>query len=100
MKKVISFCVMLLLLFNTAAFAQETGQGKAVFELQSLGILRADDTGDLRLDSPMTRAEFAAVIVRVLDMELVADNVKEQRIYTDVPTEGMVHLLCQFAVSF
>ena len=102
MKKVISFCVMLLLLFNTVAFAQESDQGKAVFELQSLGILRADETGDLRLDSPMTRAEFAAVVVRVLDMELVADSVKEERIYTDVPADAWftpyVNLLYHFNI--
>lgn len=85
MKKIISIIMALLLLSGQMASASDTVSEKAYFDVVSLGIFEGDENGDLRLGDPLTRAEFAAIMTRVLRSEDMAVAFKDvAAIFTDV----------------
>ena len=84
---VISFIMILSLgtnLFNASVFAaNDSSVEKAVFDLTSLGIIEGDKDGDMGLLRPLIRAEVAAIIVRLLDLESMISSI-ENISYIDV----------------
>lgn len=88
MKKICSLLVMLILLMQSSAYAAVSNAvQKAVDDLSGLGIMTGDETGDMMLEKQLTRAEFSVLVVRVLNMESVAETLTEQVTYfADVPS--------------
>lgn len=85
MKKIISITLILLLILGQVVSASYTLSEKAYFDVVSLGIFVGDENGDLHLDEPLTRAEFASVMTRVLRCEDMATAFKEvAAVFTDV----------------
>lgn len=85
MKKIISIIMALMLLSGQAVLASDTTYEKAYFDVVSLGIFKGDENGDLRLGDALTRAEFAAIMTRVLRSEDMAVAFKDvAAIFTDV----------------
>lgn len=65
-KKIVAAVLAAGLLAGTfPAFAAEVSQ-KALFDVVSLGIIEGDENGDYQLDSKVTRAEFAAMMIRTM----------------------------------
>ena len=64
MKRICSIILVLCMCMAwMPALANTTDLDTAIFEVTSLGIFEGDENGDLKLESTMTRAEFAKVIV-------------------------------------
>ena len=99
MKKIISITMILLLLLGQAVSASGTYNEKAYFDVVSLGIFEGDENGDLRLEDPLTRAEFAAIMTRVLRCEDLVEAFKEvAAIFSDVRSDdwfsGYISAVC------
>lgn len=71
---------------TTAAFAKTTFDDM-VFDLHTLGIMTGDENGDMQLDKPVTRAEFAAITVRLMSASDAAKGYKDTEVFDDVPAE-------------
>ncbi len=71
MKKILSMVLafVLLLACNIPALAETELPDKVLFDLESLGIVQGNENGDMELDGPLTRAEFASMIVRLKQMQ-------------------------------
>ncbi|MBE5040192.1 S-layer homology domain-containing protein [Ructibacterium gallinarum] len=85
--------------FGTAgALSDVTGTAyePAVAELVSLNIMEGYEDGTFRPDTGLNRAEFAALIVRILGMEQGAESLAQQTVFQDVAAEywaaGYIHL--------
>lgn len=61
-----------LLVSNIAVFAA-TALDTALFDLRSLGIMTGDENGAMNLDEPVTRAEFTAITVRLMNAETASE---------------------------
>ena len=68
---------------NTAIFAADIND--VSFDLRSLGIMVGDDDGDLHLDDQITRAEFATVVVNLINKTDMLSIVSDRHTFTDVP---------------
>lgn len=70
-KKLCSIMVLTVFLVGSCmpGYARTELSDRTVFELRSLGIVQGDSNGDLHLDDPLTRAEFAALVVRLSGLE-------------------------------
>ncbi len=66
--------------------AAEVSQ-RALFDVVSLGILEGDENGDYQLDSKVTRAEFAAMMVRTLHYSEETTGYFGYDVFTDVHTD-------------
>ena len=87
MKKFINALLAFVLVFAMAvpAFAAEdSAQAEAATRLQNLDILKGYEDGSLGLDKDITRAEFAAVAVRLLGLESAAELSKASTAFSDV----------------
>lgn len=97
MKKGIAMIIAVVMLLSAAQASAAGENTKAAFELQSYGILIPGEDGDFALTREVTRAEFAAMVVRTLDMEDVAQTMAYEARYRDVPQSewfaGYVNLL-------
>lgn len=85
MKKLVSILLSIAMLFVCAvlpvsAATINENANCAVTVLNSLDILIGDETGDLALDRKITRAEFATILVRVLDINAEGADIN----FTDV----------------
>lgn len=92
---VLAFAVVLTLLPVYAALAVDSIE-TATFDLQSLGIMTGDENGDLKLDANLTRAEFAAITVRLMDLETVtqfAPDAGYKDVADDYWAKGEINLL-------
>lgn len=82
-------------------FAESTFDD-VIFDLQSLGIMTGDENGDLQLDKPVTRAEFATLLVRMMSMEKSAEAYSDTSKFTDVPdnywAKGAINFLTSINV--
>lgn len=100
-KKCLSAILIFGMLFGTCAAADADvnaadTSNSVLFDLVSLGIVKGDENGDYHLDRPVSRAEFAAMMVRTLHYPSetmpqsgfdVFDDVKpEDWFYQDVQT--------------
>lgn len=90
MKRIIAlFLTLALCLFSlipvTAADALNGKvEHRAVSLLSSLEILRGDENGDYLLDKSVNRAEFTAFVIRILDLENIANSVTGPSGFVDV----------------
>lgn len=80
MKKWISLLLGTALALQCTAFVAP-GADPAVERFQEQGILVGDETGDLRLDQPITRAEFSRL---VWETGLVQESGEQEKTFTDV----------------
>ncbi len=92
LKKVLALVVALTMVLGTVAFAftdvdTENDAYTAVQTLSSLGILNGYEDGTFGPEKDITRAEFAAVVCRALDMESSVNGAKGQTMFTDVPAD-------------
>ncbi len=74
MKKIVPLLLALLLLPYSAFAAGEAVQEKMLFELKEFGILVGDESGDIHLDDPVTRAECCKMLTRLMGLEQAAQN--------------------------
>lgn len=75
LKKVFALLVVFTMVLSTVAFASpyddvkdDADYAEAVTTLSSLGLFKGDDQGNFNPDKGITRAEFAAVVVRTMGM--------------------------------
>lgn len=54
---------------NNNTIAERGISDDAIFELMSLGVIRGDENGNLRLEDEINRAEFALVIARLIQCD-------------------------------
>lgn len=86
--KLVTAAITVALTMTSAAttiFAKTTFDDM-IFDLQSLNIMTGDENGDLQLDKPVTRAEFASIVVRMMSMQDTADSYSDSR-FDDVPED-------------
>lgn len=78
--------VLLALLSVAPALAAETplSPDPDVALLQSYGIVIGDGTGDLKLDSTITRAELATIAVRAMGSEELSTYFEDSTLYSDM----------------
>jgi len=106
LKKLLAFTIVFAMLVSTVAFASpypdvadDASYAEAVTTLSSLGLLMGDDQGNFNPDNTITRAEFAAVIVRTLGL---GDPGTTATDFIDVPAthwgSGYVQMASQMGV--
>jgi len=108
LKKVLALLVVFTMVLSTVAFAapvkfadvkENATYAEAVITLSSLGLLKGDDKGNFNPDKTITRAEFSAVVCRMLGL---GDPGKTATIFTDVPADhwasGYVQLANQMGI--
>ena len=82
---ILSFIIAFISM-NAVVFAKTTFDD-VVFDLQTLGIMTGDENGDMQLDRPVTRAEFAAITVRLMSMSDAAKWNKSNALFDDVKSD-------------
>ncbi len=92
LKKVLALVVALTMVLGTVSFAftdvdSENEVYTAVQTLSALSILNGYEDGTFGPEKDITRAEFAAVVCRALDMESSANGAKGATPFTDVPAD-------------
>lgn len=92
LKKVLALVVALTMVLGTVSFAftdvdAENDVYTAVQTLSALDILNGYEDGTFGPEKDITRAEFAAVVCRALDMEASANGAKGATPFTDVPAD-------------
>lgn len=93
LKKVTALVIVLAMALSSVAFAsfsdvsEDASYNEAVQVMSSLGLLVGYEDGTFGPDKTITRAEFAAVIVRALGMEDAAKGASVNTIFTDVPAD-------------
>lgn len=92
MKKVLSLVLVLTLVLGSFSFAFAapsdvvgTEYEDAVARLEQLKVLEGYPDGTFKPANTITRAEFAAVVVRVKGLEAAAQAAKGTTVFTDVP---------------
>jgi len=90
LKKVAALVIVLAMALSSVAFAaytdvaEDAGYSEAVEVMSALGLLKGYEDGTFGPDKTITRAEFAAVIVRALGMEDAAAGAVANTIFSDV----------------
>lgn len=87
MKKFLSFALVLGMVLGGVAPAFATPADDAVTNLNEMGIVEGYADGSFGLDKNITRAEFAATVVKMLGLQDLAMNSNYTSQFTDV-TEG------------
>ncbi|MEG2669426.1 MAG: S-layer homology domain-containing protein, partial [Oscillospiraceae bacterium] len=57
----------------------------SLFEVAALGIIKGDDDGNFKLEEKVTRAEFATIVIRLMDLGNITGNRDTK--FTDVKKE-------------
>lgn len=90
-------CAVLAAVFSGLGVSAASDMETVLFDLQSLSIMVGDETGEMNLDGPVTRAEFSTIVVRLMGMEDVAPLSAGEQKFSDVPQEhwaaGYINLL-------
>ena len=86
MKKILCLLLSLILIFATfnVVAAEPNPVPNSVSVMQQLGYIEGDENGELNLEKSITRAEFAAMITRVLDFTVSG---YATQIFSDVPAD-------------
>ncbi len=88
LKKIGALILGMLLLCQAVCFAEATPAELAAKELETYQILIGDESGDLKLEHTVTRAEMATIVCRLLGLEKTAkDTVVLQPVFSDVSEE-------------
>jgi hypothetical protein len=87
-QKISALFVAVIMMFTMGiqAFAATT-MDDVMFDLTTLGIMEGNENGDLQLDKELTRAEFACITVRFMNMKDRAENYVGEPSFSDVPKE-------------
>ena len=90
-KRIISLFLLIFLMSSTASAAytdiKDTEYEQAVTVLTALNVLYGYPDGTFKPNNSITRAEFAAISVRLAGLNLDAENSKGQTIFPDVSAE-------------
>lgn len=86
MRKILSFCLVLVMILCSVSVAFATEFSDTNTEstrlLSGLGVINGYPDGTFRADNPITRAEFAAMVIRSLGFGIVG---KSETTFEDVP---------------
>lgn len=91
LKKIAALVIVLAMALSTVSFAaftdvaEDASYNEAVTVMSALGLLKGYEDGSFGPDKTITRAEFAAVVVRMLGMEDAAAGAATATNFTDVP---------------
>ncbi|MBE7020963.1 MAG: S-layer homology domain-containing protein [Ruminococcaceae bacterium] len=91
LKKIAALVIVLALALSTVSFAaytdvkEDASYSEAVTVMSALGLLKGYEDGTFGPDKTITRAEFAAVVVRMLGMEAAAAGAATATNFADVP---------------
>ncbi len=83
-KRLVSFVTATALMFSIAAPALAATVNEAYGRLNALGVAKGYTDGTIGADKNITRAEFAAVAVRLLGMEAAVNSAKGGTKFNDV----------------
>ncbi len=108
LKKVLALVIALTMVLSTVAFASyadvdyEADYAGAVELLSALNVLKGDENGNFNPNNTITRAEFAAVVCRCLDLESSASSAAGATAFTDVAADhwaaGYINLATQYGI--
>ena len=76
MKKILALILtVIMLILSQGSVMATTAYENALFDIAALGIFVPDENGEFRENSPLTRAEFATAILRVIGYnEVISDD--------------------------
>ncbi len=100
MKKILALIltIVMLILSQSSVMAEKTTYDDALFDITSLGIFVPDENGGYREGSPLTRAEFATAILRMIGYdEIVSVGVATS--FADVAEEDWYYNAVQNVYS-
>lgn len=78
-KRIVCTFLVLSLCLSQVCYAATESEDAAAKQLSAYGILKGRDNGDLALESTITRAEIATLVLRITGQEVEAG--KEQEVY-------------------
>ncbi len=91
LKKIAALVIVLAMALSTVSFAaftdvkEDASYNEAVTVMSALGLLKGYEDGSFGPDKTITRAEFAAVVIRMLGLEDAAAGAATATNFTDVP---------------
>lgn len=91
LKKIAALVIVLAMALSSVSFAaftdvkDDASYSEAVTVMSALGLLKGYEDGTFAPDKTITRAEFAAVVVRMLGMEVAASGAATATNFVDVP---------------
>ena len=77
--------MVLSIFITTCVFAKSTDISDVLFDLHSFGIIQADESNSLNLESNITRAEFVKMVVILMGNNEVVQLMEYKKIFDDVP---------------
>ena len=109
LNKVLAMLVVFMMMLSTVAFASSfadvadtSSYSKAIEVGVDLGLFKGYEDGTFKPEGEITRAEFAAIIVRLLGQEAQAAGAKAATQFADVPADhwaaGYVNIAVQAGV--
>ena len=109
LNKVLAMLVVFMMMLSTVAFASSfadvadtSSYSKAIEVGVDLGLFKGYEDGTFKPEGEITRAEFAAIVVRLLGQEAQAAGAKASTQFVDVPADhwaaGYVNIAVQAGV--
>ena len=109
LNKVLAMLVVFMMMLSTVAFASSfsdvadtSSYSKAIEVGVDLGLFKGYEDGTFKPEGEITRAEFAAIIVRLMGQEAQAAGAKASTQFADVPADhwaaGYVNIAVQAGV--
>lgn len=109
LNKVLALLVVFMMMLSTVAFASSfsdvadsSSYSTAIEVGVDLGLIKGYEDGTFKPEGEITRAEFAAIVVRLLGQEAQAEGAKAATQFTDVPADhwaaGYVNIAVQAGV--
>lgn len=88
MKKLCLWITAVLLCVSVGSASAAGSMSREQFDMVSLQIIQGDEAGNYHWEEPVTRAEFAATIVRLCQYDGIVSSVGGGTIFTDVAEEA------------
>lgn len=108
LNKVLALLVVFMMMLSTVAFASfsdvadSSSYSTAIEVGVDLGLIKGYEDGTFKPEGEITRAEFAAIVVRLLGQEAQVEGAKASTQFTDVPADhwaaGYVNIAVQAGV--
>ena len=102
LKKILIAVVLILFIFQNVVFAKtshEMIQQDSATIMVKLGLLKGYKNGDLGLEKNITRAEFAAIIIRMMGYEAKPFNVGKDIYFKDLSKKHWAYSSIRMAAS-
>ncbi len=96
MKKVLSLMLIACMMISSLAFAAVTPE-MAGQELQSLGFIKGDASGNLNADDVLTREQALVTVLRLMQVE--NKKAKKSANFTDVPADHWAEAAINYAAE-